>query len=87
MSGSPTRAWAPKAQRARKQWYKFIPSNCTGLTGRGRGKQCDEYPYRSTTEGGPGASLKPITARDNTDAGARLGALYILCHTGKLGTT
>ncbi len=37
---------------------------------------CDEYPYFSTVQGGPGASLKTIDAAQNSLEGTRLNQFY-----------
>ena len=38
------------------------------------GKDRDEYPPAMTTEGGDGASVRPISSSDNKGAGACIGA-------------
>lgn len=66
-------------------WYRNRRA-CKGKSGGNTGKDCDEYPFRSTREGGPGASLMPIGLSDNRHAGARLAALYSRCsvhHEGR----
>jgi hypothetical protein len=40
------------------------------------GMNCDEYPFFSTTQGGPGANLKYVDGRQNTLQGRRLQAFY-----------
>jgi hypothetical protein len=40
---------------------------------------CDEYPYYSTMEGGPGASLKNIDADDNQKEGRLLQDFRTAC--------
>jgi hypothetical protein len=76
----PDLQYAVPQSRAPKGWYKRGAANaCTGKTGLTLKMDCDEYPYLSTREGGPGASLRPIDASDNHRAGARLGELYSRC--------
>ena len=40
---------------------------------------CDEYPFMSTAQGGPGASLRVINRTDNIKEGARLEGFYNTC--------
>ena len=42
-------------------------------------QNCDEYPFKSTIEGGPGASLKLINGWQNQLEGRRLGNMYNAC--------
>jgi hypothetical protein len=37
---------------------------------------CDEYPFYSTVEGGPGASLEIVPKAENDAEGNALGAMY-----------
>ncbi len=46
---------------------------------------CDEFPFRSTTQAGPGASLRTIDATDNKSAGARAGNFYARCGLNTTG--
>lgn len=41
-----------------------------------RGTNCDEYPYYSTVEGGPGASLREVPAAENQAEGNALNQMY-----------
>lgn len=41
--------------------------------------QCDEYPFLSSQQGGPGASLRLIDAYDNSREGSLLSLFYGLC--------
>ncbi len=54
-------------------WYRGT-SPCTLPTPSG--ESCDEYPFFSTTQGGPGASLKYINAAQNSLQGTRLNQFY-----------
>jgi hypothetical protein len=52
-----------------KGWYrKYDP--CKSYDGAMY--HCDEYPFRSTTQAGPGASLALISPTDNTNEGSYL---------------
>jgi len=66
-----------KSKRASKGWYDD-EENCQD---RLTGQQCDEYPYISTEQGGPGngVSLKLIDGPDNMNEGAQLGGFYKFC--------
>lgn len=61
-------------------WYRPVAANCAGASyprsDTVNHTHCDEYPYYSTTEGGPGASLVNIPAGDNTTQGFQLGEFY-----------
>jgi Deoxyribonuclease NucA/NucB len=41
-----------------------------------RGVDCDEYPFYSTVEGGPGASLKEVPSNENRAEGNALNSMY-----------
>lgn len=69
---------------APKGWYSNQPE-CSGSTGGNTGMDCDEYPYRSTVEGGPGASLKPVPSSDNQAEGRALESMYEACGLHVLG--
>ncbi|MBW7469843.1 Ig-like domain-containing protein [Marinobacter sp. F4218] len=66
-------------------WYEGS-DECAGATGLFSGLDCDEYPFRSTHEGGPGnygfhgVSLRPILSSDNQRSGRHLGELYRKCN-------
>jgi Deoxyribonuclease NucA/NucB len=70
-----------EAQAAR-WWYKNLPE-CRAAE---PGQDCDEYPFYSTTLGGPALNgrpagdIRPITARDNRSQGASLNAFYRRCN-------
>lgn len=74
--------WIPASSRFTRDWYRSI-APCQSGTYGAPDKQCDEYPFISTQEGGPGAnppatsaSLKPIPARDNMQEGYYLARFY-----------
>ncbi len=78
--------WVVPAARARKGWYKKLRvTPCTSNTLQGSGKQCDEYPFLSTREGGPGASLQPVSQADNSRHGGRVNQFYSVCHLRQQG--
>lgn len=58
-------------------WYKNETICKQGAVGDGR--DCDEYPYWSTVEGGPGASLKLVKASDNQREGRLLVGFATRC--------
>jgi hypothetical protein len=60
------------------RWYRSDPACLPPEAG----KDCDEYPFRSTREGGPGpppASLAKVPASANRSQGGSLGAFYRRC--------
>lgn len=60
--GKPAKlTWTPGTGRAAGGWYNAEPI----CQNRPSGIQCDEYSFRSTIEGGPGASLRKISAADS----------------------
>jgi hypothetical protein len=80
--------WAQLAHTSRKlgAWYYNVantPNDCTrskdDLASMGKasdGMNCDEFPFGSTAEGGPGASLKLIDGNDNKYQGSLLSSFY-----------
>jgi len=56
-------------------WYIGIPP-CVNYAGQG---DCDEYPFRTTIQGGPGASLRVILSSDNSGEGTYLQHFYDFC--------
>jgi hypothetical protein len=62
-------------------WYRNDP-DCAG-SGGDSGKDCDEFPYYSTVQGGrtaqPKPSLRPIASDDNQSQGTNLGGFYRKC--------
>ncbi|MEC4811700.1 MAG: RHS repeat-associated core domain-containing protein [Scytonema sp. PMC 1069.18] len=67
------------------QWYNAVPGDCQWIPGIGnpryRGRDCDEYPYNSTLQGGPlnhaansnSVSLRLVDQNQNRLAGTFLG--------------
>jgi hypothetical protein len=62
-------------------WYTAVQYNNCGLgsTPAAPNTECDEYPFFSTAEGGPGASLRQINADDNGRQGNQLKTFYSQC--------
>lgn len=60
-------------------WYNtHVPCNDkTGVTVLD--PSCDEFPFFSTAQAGPGASLRWINLTENVNAGARLGNMVVAC--------
>jgi len=78
---SPRLHWVAEHDRARKGWYSRLPP-CVGATEIASGNQCDEYPFRTTREGGPGpprASLRIVPTPQNRKQGEHLNRFYGLC--------
>ena len=61
--------------RAEQVWESFLP----GLFRNEIQDGLDEFPFYSTVEGGPGASLVNIAAPDNQTQGRQLGQFYQAC--------
>lgn len=57
-------------------WHSNSPYNCTGS---GSVTHCDEWPWFSTRQGGPGAHLRKIDASENSASGSDRGAFYTIC--------
>lgn len=70
-----TRAAHPDSTTSR-QWYRG-DSRCAGETGDAL--SCDEYPFFSTRQGGPGASLRLVPGWEQDLQGGRLSAFYSAC--------
>lgn len=66
-----------KASDYSPRWY-LADSRCFGSVSDGTA--CDEYPYGSTLQGGPGASLKTINAAENSLEGTKLNQFYAAIH-------
>lgn len=64
--------------RLPRDWAKGQPE-CRGLVGEASGKDCDEYPFYSSGESGPGANLRPLDAGQNRRAGGRYGVFVTSC--------
>lgn len=58
-------------------WYAGRPE-CAGAT-TANGTDCDEYPFYSSAQSGPGASLKPLNLTQNRRAGNRYGNFAAAC--------
>jgi len=72
--------YASLSNQASAGWYNSPAyTECWGLTGGNTGNDCDEYPYRSTHEGGPGASLRPVPSSDNQGEGNGISSFYPTC--------
>jgi hypothetical protein len=75
---------SPGVAGVRPGWYGDPETKCQGkfrpVTDPPR-TNCDEYPFFSTTEGGPipGASLLNINYQDNQTQGRQLGQFYSAC--------
>jgi hypothetical protein len=70
-------------------WYSAVAYNNCGLgsTPAAPNTECDEYPYYSSAEGGPGASLRQISADDNGRQGNQLQTFYSQCGLNGTGTS
>lgn len=63
-------------------WYGTPQTNCSGTYRSSTDDfptNCDEFPFYSTVEGGPGASLVNILGTDNDTQGRQLGQFYQAC--------
>jgi hypothetical protein len=58
-----------------RNWYSGYPE-CTPSQ---PGKSCDEYPFFSSAQSGPGASLKLILSDDNSLQGSKYGTFISSC--------
>jgi RHS repeat-associated protein len=70
-------------QRHSSSWVRDT-DECRGRTQLGSGKECDEYPFAITDEGGRGrypsaVSLRPLSQVMNSRAGNRLGRFFDYC--------
>lgn len=59
-----------------RSWYD-VPTQCSD--GRTADTSCDEYPFYSSVQGGPGASLKQIPALDNSREGNYYYGFAVRC--------
>ena len=74
--GRPSWANLHRATRVgSRRWYRGDP-RCAGSS---RLMYCDEYPFFSTAEGGPGASLMLVPAPEQWYQGGMLSAFYFAC--------
>jgi Deoxyribonuclease NucA/NucB len=62
-----------------RSWKGATASNACAAGAVPGVTQCDGYPYFSTFEGGPGASLRSIIGVDNGRQGNQLQQLYNVC--------
>lgn len=69
--------YAAKDQRAGSGWYEPVADTACGP--QVAGTECDEYPFRSTVQGGPGASLERIDFTANRSQGGSLVGFYNAC--------
>ncbi|MEO6116794.1 MAG: NucA/NucB deoxyribonuclease domain-containing protein, partial [Pseudolysinimonas sp.] len=69
-------------------WYnRVLYQECGGSANFGDpGTECDEYPYYTSAEGGPGASLRTISEVDNGKEGTQLSRFYSVCGLVSRGT-
>jgi hypothetical protein len=78
---------AKEASGVTRGWYKsakFANGLCAGTAEAG--KQCDEYPYYSTLQGGPASAVNPqdgdlryVLTKQNTSEGGQRTQFYKLC--------
>ena len=59
-------------------WLRSTPQ-CSGNVALLSGMWCDEYPFASTRQGGPGSSVMLAPAFEQMLQGGKLGAFYGLC--------
>ena len=65
-------------RKGRKEWNYRTRPPCKGKTGGTTGKDCDEFPFNTTKEGGKTrydsgqVSLRPISSNDNQGSGRRI---------------
>ncbi len=72
---SPSLTYAEVNERAPDGWYNSYEICAT----KPAGTDCDEYPFRSTQQGGPGASLRPVISGQNQLEGRLLGKFFQFC--------
>ncbi|MGH9223344.1 MAG: NucA/NucB deoxyribonuclease domain-containing protein [Acidimicrobiales bacterium] len=63
-----------------RQWYRG-DSRCAGSPGDGL--SCDEYPFYTSRQGGPGASLRLVPGWEQDKQGGFLSAFYGACGIGQ----
>lgn len=73
--------WTPPEQRVTpRDWYDRAPNQPNRCDTRNRSTHaCDEYPFHTTRQGGPGASLKPVVLAESGIQGNRLSVFYTKC--------
>ena len=65
------------ASTSRRTWFASDP-RCAGETGDGL--SCDEYPFFTTLQGGPGASLRLVPGREQSRQGGYMKNFYAQCN-------
>jgi hypothetical protein len=70
--------YADDADRAPDRWYQNTYPCTRGSYNNdpANPEDCDEFPYFSTLQGGPGAQIAPIPSGDNRKEGSYLGVFY-----------
>ena len=75
LAQNPQWVWLQRGDNgARRQWYRG-DERCMNPNGR----WCDEYPFFSTTQGGPGASLKLVPEAEQRIQAGKLSSFYTAC--------
>ncbi len=67
-----------RASGVEARWYTLAANRTPACPPKPaeRGKNCDEYPFFTTVEGGPGASLQEVPADENRAEGSALRRMY-----------
>ena len=58
------------------------PCNTASIPYSRFGNSCDEYPFASTNEGGPDATLRCVDSSENSSEGGQLGNFYKTIQNG-----
>lgn len=74
-----TRAEHP-ASTTNRQWYRG-DARCAGSLGDAL--SCDEYPFFTSRQGGPGASLRLVPGWEQSRQGGFLRNFYAMCGIGQ----
>src|SRR5262249_45547212 len=61
-----------------RNWFEAICQTAKDMFQLGS-YACDEYPYASTTEGGPGSSVALVPSGENSSHGSLLFWFYVRC--------
>jgi transglutaminase-like putative cysteine protease len=82
---------AKEASGISRQWYNSVNPGCGPIKDRPAGTNCDEYPWFSTHQGGPGfypdgVSLKLVNGQQNQAQGRTVGYFYRDCFHYTIGT-
>jgi hypothetical protein len=83
---SPLLHYAAEENQATTGWYRNVYP-CIQGTYDTAVEECDEYPFASTEESGPGASLRPISKQDNRIEGYYLKHFYLACGVNVPGSS